>query len=189
TPVSPAAAPLLAFTVNQFNVGHAIDNFFDNGGVLPPAFLSLFNLTGGNLTHALNQLSVRPAPGGPKAAVQHANPLLDLMLDPFVDGRCGVGRTDYPPLGFAPDCETRPSALGFAPERETMPPAIALAYASVRKEPRAPLAPVYEPRWTAWAGAYGGSNRTTGDVAIIGSHDFAARTLGRAAGGACLTPP
>ena len=105
------------------------------------------------------------------------------MLDPFVDGRCGIGRTDNnPPLGFAPDCETRPSALGFAPERETMPPAIALAYASVLKEPRAPLAPVYEPRWTAWAGAYGGSNRTTGDLAIIGSHDLSARTVGGAAG-------
>jgi len=59
------------------------------------------------------------------------------MLDPFVDGRSGVGGADHP-------------ALGFAPERETMPPEIALAYASVLKEPRAPLAPVYEPRWTVW---------------------------------------
>jgi outer membrane autotransporter protein len=104
------------------------------------------------------------------------------MLDPFVDGRCGIARTDQPPLGFGRDCETRPSALGFAPERETMPPAISLAYASVLKEPRAPLAPVYEPRWTTWAGAYGGSNRTTGDLAIIGSHDLSARTVGGAAG-------
>src|ERR1700756_6291 len=63
-----------------------------------------------------------------------------------------------------------------------MPPAIALAYASVLKEPRAPLAPVYEPRGTAWAGAYGGSNRTTGDLAITGSHDLSARTVGGAAG-------
>jgi hypothetical protein len=30
----------------------------------------------------------------------------------IVDGRCGIGRTDYPPLvGFERDCETRPSAL------------------------------------------------------------------------------
>jgi len=38
-----------------------------------------------------------------------------------------------------------------------MPPAIALAYASVLKERRAPLAPIYEPRWTAWGGAYEGA--------------------------------
>jgi outer membrane autotransporter protein len=102
------------------------------------------------------------------------------MLDPFVDSRCGIGRTDQPPLDR--DCETRPSALGFAPERENVPPAIALAYASVFKESRAQLAPIYEPRWTAWGGAYGGSNRTSGDIAIIGSHDLSASTVGFAAG-------
>ena len=71
------------------------------------------------------------------------------MLDPFVDGRSGVGGADHP-------------ALGFAPEREAMPPDIAHAYASVLKAPQAPV-PIYEPRWTAWGGAYGGSNRTSGD--------------------------
>jgi len=164
-PDQPAQAALQGFTVNQLNVGHAIDNFFNNGGALPPAFLSLFNLTGGNLANALDQLSGEPATGAQKVAFQLTNQFLDLMLDPFVDGRCGIGRTDQPPLGR--DCETRPSALGFAPERETMPPAIAL---------------VYEPRWTAWAGAYGGSNRTSGDIAITGSHDLSASTVGGAAG-------
>src|SRR5262245_66608483 len=53
------------------------------------------------------------------------------------------------------------------------------AYASVLK---APAAPVYEPRWTAWGGAYGGSNRTTGDLAASGSHDLSARAVGFAAG-------
>ena len=43
-------------------------------------------------------------------------------------------------------------------------------------------APLYEPRWTVWGGAYGGSNRTTGDVALIGSHDLSARTVGFAGG-------
>jgi len=90
------------------------------------------------------------------------------MLDPFVDGRSGVGGADHP-------------ALGFAPERETMPPDIAHAYASVLKAPPAP-APLYEPRWTAWGGAYGGSNRTSGDLAVSGSHDLSARAVGFAAG-------
>ena len=54
-----------------------------------------------------------------------------------------------------------------------MPPDIAHAYAAVLKAPPKP-APVYEPRWTVWGGAYGGSNRTSGDIAFIGSHDLAA---------------
>ena len=90
------------------------------------------------------------------------------QLDPFVDGRGGVGGADHP-------------ALGFAPERDNTPREIALAYASVLKGPRVP-APLYEPRWTVWGGAYGGSNRTTGDVAVIGSHDLSARTAGLAGG-------
>jgi outer membrane autotransporter protein len=177
-----AAPPLPTFTVNELNVGHAIDNFFNNGGALPPAFLSLFNLTGSNLTNALDQLSGEAATGAQKVGFQLTNQFLDVMLDPFVDGRCGIARTDQPPLGRDRDCEIRPSALGFAPERENVPPAIALAYASVLKGPRAPSAPVYEPRWTAWGGAYGGSNRTSGDLAIIGSHDLSASTVGFAAG-------
>ena len=163
-----AAAPLQIFTVNQFNIGHAIDSFFNNGGALPPAFVSLYSLTGSNLTNALDQLSGEPVTGAQKVAFQLTDQFLNVMLDPFVDGRSGIGGGDHP-------------ALGFAPARETMPPEIAFAYASVLKAPPAP-APVYEPRWTAWGGAYGGSNRTTGDLAITGSHDLSARTAGFTSG-------
>jgi uncharacterized protein with beta-barrel porin domain len=161
------SSPLPNFTTNQLNAGLAIDNFFNNGGALPPAFVSLYGLTGSNLTNALDQLSGEAATGAQKAGFQLTDQFLNVMLDPFVDGRSGVGGADHP-------------ALGFAPERETMPSEIALAYASVLKAP--PLTPVYEPRWTAWGGAYGGSNRTTGDLAITGSHDLSARTVGGAAG-------
>jgi outer membrane autotransporter protein len=162
------APPSPTFTVNELNVGHAIDNFFNNGGALPPAFASLFNLTGNNLTTALDQLSGEAATGAQKVAFQLTDQFLNLMLDPFVDGRSGVGGADHP-------------ALGFAPERDNTPPDISLAYASVLKGPRVP-APLYEPRWTVWGGAYGGSNRTSGDVAVIGSHDLSARTVGFAGG-------
>src|SRR5262245_18534903 len=84
-------------------------------------------------------------------------------------------------MGAAGSAAPTNPALGFAPERETMPPDIAHAYAAVLKAPQAPT-PVYEPRWTAWGGAYGGSNRTTGDLAVSGSHDLSARTVGFAAG-------
>jgi len=168
-PVLPdQPSPLPTFTVNQLNVSHAIDNFFNNGGALPPAFVSLYSLTGSNLTNALDQLSGEPATGAQKVAFQLTDQFLNIMLDPFVDGRSGIGGADHP-------------ALGFAPEREPLPRDIALAYANVLKAPAAPT-PVYEPRWTAWGGAYGGANRTSGDVAVIGSHDLSARTVGFAAG-------
>jgi outer membrane autotransporter protein len=167
-PDQPSATPLPTFTVNELNVGHAIDNFFNNGGTLPPTFVSLFGLTGSNLTNALSQLSGEAATGAQKVAFQLTGQFLSQMLDPFVEGRSGVGGADH-------------SALGFAPEREATPPEIALAYASVFKAPPKAL-PVYEPRWRVWGGAYGGSNRTSGDIAVIGSHDLSARTVGFAGG-------
>ena len=156
------------FTSNQVNAGRAIDNFFNNGGTLPPAFVSLYGLSGANLTTALDQLSGEAATGLQQVGFQLGNQFLNLMLDPFVDGRSGVGGADHP-------------ALGFAPEREAMPPDIAHAYAAVLKEPPKAV-PVYEPRWTVWGGAYGGSNRTTGDLAVVGSHDLSASTAGFAGG-------
>jgi len=158
-----------ALPKNPSNVASAINNFFNGGGTLPPDFGNLFFLTGGNLGNALSQLSGEAATGAQQPAFQLMNQFLGLMLDPFVDGRSGVGGADHP-------------ALGFAPQREILPPEIALAYASVFKEPRAPLPTVYEPRWTVWGGAYGGSNRTTGDIAVTGSHDLAASTAGFAGG-------
>src|SRR4029077_15034543 len=90
------------------------------------------------------------------------------MLDPFVDGRSGIGGAAGGP------------AIGFSPERPSLPEDIALAYANVLKAP--PRTPLFEPRWTAWGGAYGGSNKTSGDPAVLGSHDLAARTAGFAGG-------
>src|SRR5262249_18546682 len=160
TPEDPPAPPLPPFTATQLNVGRAIDNFFNTGGTLPPAFVSLYGLSGSSLTTALDQLSGEAATGAQKVGSQLTDQFLNVMLDPFVDGRSGVGGADHP-------------ALGFAPEREAMPPDIAHAYASVFKAPQAPV-PIYEPRWTAWGSAYGGSNRTSGDLAVIGSHDLSA---------------
>ena len=165
-PTLPPPPP--PFTVNQSNVGRAIDNFFNNGGTLPPAFVPLFGLAGSNLTTALDQISGEAATGAQTAAFQLGSQFLNLMLDPFVDGRCGVGRTDHPALGSRPECEIGRSKP-------------ALAYASMyNKAPPVP-APIYEPRWTVWGGGYGGGNQTSGDP-VIGSHDLSARTAGFAGG-------
>jgi autotransporter-associated beta strand protein len=153
---------------NQQNVAGTINNFFNNGGALPPNFLSLFNLTGGNLSNALALISGETATGAQQGAFQMTTQFLGLMLDPFVDGRSGIG-------GAAG------SAIGFAPERAELPNDIALAYASVLKAPVFKAAS-FEQRWSAWGSAYGGYNRTSGDLAVTGSHDLTASTAGFAAG-------
>src|SRR5260221_6068578 len=57
---------------------------------------------------------------------------------------------------------------------------MALADAKLRKAPPKPAS--FEQRWSVWGAGYGGGNRTSGDPAVVGSHDLTARTAGGAAG-------
>jgi len=176
-PTGPSGPSALAcaFSVNQCNVANALNAFFNNGGTLSPNFVTIFGLTGANLANALTLLSGEAATGGQQVAFQLTNQFLNVMLDPFVDGRSN-------PLGG--------SAIGFAPEREELPDDLALAYAKILKAPPAPSLPSpasggglgWGQRWSVWGAGYGGSNRTTGDPAVIGSHDLSAATAGGAAG-------
>jgi uncharacterized protein with beta-barrel porin domain len=152
--------------VNQQNVANALNNFFNNGGALPPGFVNVFGLTGGNLTNALTLLSGEAATGGQQGAFQLMNQFLGVMLDPFVDGRGAGGGT----------------AMPFAPEHDALPPEIAQAYAAVLKAPPLTKAPAFAQRWNAWGSAYGGYNKTSGDPLVVGSHDLSARAGGFAAG-------
>jgi uncharacterized protein with beta-barrel porin domain len=106
-----ANALACAFSVNQCNVANSLNAFFNNGGTLPPAFVTIFGLTGANLATALSQLFGEAATGAQKVGFQLTDQFLNLMLDPFVDGRSGVGGADHPALGFAPEREEHPSAL------------------------------------------------------------------------------
>jgi len=164
-------------TVNQSNVATALNNFFNNGGTLPPNFATVFGLAGPALANALNQIDGEASVDAEATAFKSMDQFLSLMLDPFVDGRTGS------PGG---------GALGFAPDQPaSFPPDIALAYDSVLKAPP-PSHPSpasgggsgwgFDQRWTAWGAAYGGSSNTNGDPAVIGSTSFTAQTYGFAAG-------
>jgi outer membrane autotransporter protein len=142
----------------------AINNFF-NDPPLPPAFLPLFSLTGADLTNALTLVSGEAATGAQQPAFQLTNQFLNIMLDPFVDGRNNVNGG---------------GAIGFAPEREELPDDVALAYAKILKAPPKPQ--TFDQPWSVWGAGYGGSNRTTGESIVAGSHDLAASTAGGAAG-------
>ena len=151
---------------NQQNVTTVINNFFNNGGTLPGAFVPVFALSGGSLAKALSQLSGEAATGTERAAIQLTNEFLELMLDPFVNGRGNGG------IGSG--------AMGFAPAQQTnLPTDIALAYGSILT--KAPPKPVFEQHWTAWGSAYGGSNNANGNAAV-GSNNVTASTFGLGGG-------
>jgi autotransporter-associated beta strand protein len=155
-------------TGNQAQVAAGIDSGFNAGNAITGGFATLLALPPASLPTALTQLSGEAATGAQQSAFRLSDQFLGLMLDPFVDGRSGTGGADRP-------------ALGFAPEREALPGDIALAYAAVLKAPPMP-APAYEPRWTAWGGAFGGGSKLGGDPAVAGSHDLSAHTAGFAGG-------
>ena len=154
--------------VNQQNVVSALNNFFNGGGTLPSNFATVFGLSGPGLAYASSQLSGEGGTGAERAALQLGNEFLNLMLDPFVDGRLGSGVGDVSgrAMGFAPD------------ERADLPSDIALAYAGVLKAP--PTAP-FEQRWTTWGASYGGGNWTNGNP-TVGSNNLTAQTFGFATG-------
>lgn len=160
-----AAFLSVAQTQNQKAVAGALSAFGPN---LP--FLSSFaGLSDAQLRYSLDQLSGEAATGARQGAFQFTGQFLGLMLDPFVAGR-GSG------LGDAGG-----TALGFSPERAALPEAVALAYNKALGMPAA-KAPAFAERWTAWGSAFGGTNRTSGDPVVIGSHDLNARAAGVAAG-------
>jgi hypothetical protein len=165
----PSALSIANFNINQQNVATALNNFFNNGGTLPPNFFSIFGLTGNNLAYALSQLSGEAATDAEKGVFRLTDQFLNLMLDPFVDGRSG---TSWPSGG--------PAANSFAPEQASnWPPDVALAYAGVLKAPPKPVSPDQD--WSAWGSAFGGSSQTNGDP-VAGSNDVTARDYGYAGG-------
>jgi uncharacterized protein with beta-barrel porin domain len=171
------AGPLLltlpsGLSINQQNVGNAINAFINSGGTLPAGFQNLFNLSPQQLAQALTQLEGQNnAGGGQQAAFQLMNEYLLLMTNPFDSDRAGFGGA-----GFGA------GAGQFAPEQDRdLSPDVAAAYAAVTPYYKAPIAPAPK-RWNVWAAAFGGSNNTNGDPNGVGSANFTARTGAVAAG-------
>jgi autotransporter-associated beta strand protein len=145
---------------NQANVSNAIDTFFNNGGALPPAFVTLFGLKGPALGKALAQVSGEAATGAPTIGFQSMNVFLNAMLNPFSSGMAMSG-----------------AARGFA---QAMSPqfAAASAYAMVPSSSW----PRDDKRWSLWATTYGGRSYLDGDPSGTGSHSVSSGAYGVIAG-------
>jgi subtilase-type serine protease len=157
---------------NQRAVGNALEAAYSTSLTGQQA-LFYENVLLSPTTNVLTQLSGESNAGASQiAAFQLNNELLLLMLNPFGLDRGGFGAAGPGPLGGG-------AISRFAPERDVSPE-VAQAYAAVTPEGRA--ATYWTPRWNVWAAAFGGANNTNGDPAGAGTHSFAARTAGIAAG-------
>lgn len=144
---------------NQQAVANVLTSYFDGARGIPLGFFSVG--PGG-----LSQLDGEATTGAVSAAFQLTTQFLNLMLDPFADGRTGTGGSGNQRFGFAPEAQA------------ALPPDVALAYASVLK---APPAARFVPRWTGWGAAFGGGSSISGD-SIVTSSNVTARTSAIAAG-------
>jgi outer membrane autotransporter protein len=151
---------------NQQSIANTINGFVNGGGVLPPGFGTVFGLTGNALSNALTQLSGEVATGIQPASNLSTGMFLNAMIDPFVVGRTG---------GFG-------QAMGYSPEQPSRVEVAAReAFAADMPVKARPPIATFEQRWSVWGAAYGGRNRTDGDLAV-GSNDLRATAVGFAAG-------
>jgi autotransporter-associated beta strand protein len=161
---------------NPQNVANTLNHYFNNGGTLPPAFVTLFGMTGDALQNALSQISGEPAASVSTSSFMAWNYLFNMVFDPYAQNRGGFGGGG--------------SAMPFAATANTQSDAVRLAYAAVSpkgdlkgglvtKAP--PPAEVFASRWSVWGGGYGGTATTDGN-AQVGSHDTTSRAYGFAVG-------
>ncbi len=176
--LGPTGVPLFASLLpssadaSQRAVANSIDTFVANGGILPLAFVNLYNLSPSDLANAFSQLQGEAGTGVAQAGTQAMNSFLSLITNPFDNNRPFA---EIPTRRPMMPVKAPIKALGYAPGSPQS------AFASVDS-------PFGARRWGIWGAAYGGQNNTTGDV-LAGSHDRSARTFGYATGLDYLVTP
>jgi autotransporter-associated beta strand protein len=163
--------PGSSFSGNQQGVAGAVNNFFNNGGALPPGYVTLFGLNGGALGNALSQVSGEGSASGPTTSAYSAsNSFINAIIDPSIDGRGGEGGAS----SFADE------AIAYAPSRKLSREARE-AYAAVNPRDRILRPDPFAARWSVWASGYGGTSAVSGDAAL-GTSDTSSRIYGTAVG-------
>jgi uncharacterized protein with beta-barrel porin domain len=156
TLVLPSNAPR-----NAQNVANALNAFILAGGSVANGFQSLGNLSGNALNSAVSQLAGQVQGNLAPAGFMAGNMFLNLLLNPYIDGRSGFGAAG-PILPYAPEPAATPAANAFS----------ALAQA-----PRA----IFDPRMSVWASAYGGDGTIAGN-ALTGAASTTSQVYGLATG-------
>ncbi|MFZ1102758.1 MAG: autotransporter domain-containing protein [Hyphomicrobiaceae bacterium] len=141
---------------NQQHVADAVTNYFNDGGTLPPEFVTLFALTGDELETALSQISGEATTAAQKSAMQTTNQFLGLMFGSRSPGHTAAGKG--PAFAAMP---VRAVPIGYA-----------VGEGLAQFEPE-------QQHWSAWASAFGGASAVDGDANARG---VSARAYGFAAG-------
>jgi autotransporter-associated beta strand protein len=162
---------------NQQNVANAINSFFNGGGAVPPGFVTLFGLTGGNLSSALSQASGETATGTQQTTFDAMNLFLGLLTDPFIAGRGDPVSAGSAAPQFAEDND---SASAYAANGKARSKSERDAYAAVYRKAPVIVDP-FAQRWSVWAAGYGGSQTTDGNAAL-GSNTATSRIAGGVVG-------
>jgi T5SS/PEP-CTERM-associated repeat protein len=153
---------------NPQAVASTLNNFFNNGGALPPGFVALFGLTGSNLSAALSQASGETATGSQQTTFNAMGMFVGLLTDPFIDGRGDPVSTGSSTGASAYASQDKPRS-GAARDANAM-----FTKAPVTADP-------FAQRWSVWAAGYGGSQTTDGNAAL-GSNNTTSRIYGTAVG-------
>jgi len=160
---------------NQQAIANNINSVFNSGGTLPTGFVNLFNPSRTALANALTQVSGETATGSQQTTFDAMGLFMGLLTDPFMNRGGGINSSAWP-TGYA---EEDGEASAYAGRQKTD------AFAMFTK---APLAKVYDPRWSVWAAGFGGSQSTSGNAAF-GSNDTTSRIAGTAVGADYLFSP
>ena len=161
-------------TSNQRNVANALSNFFNSSGRIPVTYATLTQA-------ALSQIAGETATGSQQTTFQAMTQFITTLLDPFIDGRESAPNSS--PTAYATE---NTSANAYADTRKSWSERERAAYNAVFT--KAPLRGVYDPHWSVWAAAFGGSQTTDGNAAT-GSNSDTSRIFGMAAGADYLLSP
>jgi uncharacterized protein with beta-barrel porin domain len=162
-------------SVNQISLGNGLNAAAQTAGLGGPVFNVLLNgpTTPAGYRIVLDQLSGEVATGVQQTTIDAMGQFLNLMLDP--------SSRDNPtptPGGGANGFAAEDEANAYASDGRKRTRAERDAYAMFTK---APLARVYDPRWSVWAAGFGGSQTTDGD-ALLGSNSITSRIAAGAVG-------
>lgn len=157
------ALPTAGLSGSQQGVANTLNNFFNNGGALPPGFVTLFGLSDHALTNGLSQASGQPGPSSAQSGITATSQFMTTVFDNAFDQGGASGDSGAP--------------LGYAAERKVSRQS-AEAYAAVMPRDRAAD---FDNRWRVWATAYGGASRVSGDSSA-GTATTSSRVYGVIAG-------
>ncbi|MGC1563289.1 MAG: autotransporter domain-containing protein, partial [Bradyrhizobium sp.] len=166
SPLLPTNAP-----ANQVKVAAAIDNALLAGNNLTNAFSAIFNLSGNGLLNGLTQLSGETATTAQQTTFDAMGLFMGLLTDPFMGRGGGLGGAASP-TGYADE------ASAYAATKRTD------AFAMFTKAPPQTV----EPRWSVWAAGFGGSQSTSGNIAL-GSNNTTSNIAATAVGADYLFSP